>query len=253
MPRPIQLGCAALLLASAAIAELRIEYPSGGNGCQIVEFPSWALPKHARERYNFWDSHFNYHSEYVFRHVEDSPKNLLLVTVTEETLYKQPPMISPDKYWLNLSEKPRVRQAMPKEWESASPVISIFSGPYQLALDENLPYDYRGRKFGKPGKSWPPQFDVESSAGTWLRLASDTVQEQTTDGVATRALTFVDIYHIPTGKRVVAMSGTLSDWNGIMSPPNIGYFLEDRFYVAAVSENRRKMLICDMNRLVPLL
>ena len=36
-----------------------------------------------------------------------------------------------------------------------------------------------------------------------------------------------------------------------LSHPNAGYFLEDRFFIAPISEDRRKMLICDLNGLEP--
>jgi hypothetical protein len=87
-----------------------------------------------------------------------------------------------------------------------------------------------------------------SSQGTWLSAASLTVQKESSDGAP---LTYVDIYHAATGKQVVALSGTLADFDMLTSKANAGWFLEDRFYVAAISENRNKMLICDLSHVMP--
>jgi hypothetical protein len=243
--------CASMLItAGMACAEVRVEYPAGGSGCQIVQFPRWQLPPRARERYHYWDSRFDYNATYDFRHTEDTAKDSLLVTVFLE-MYKSSPMVSVDTYRLNLSRMPRVRRIEDVEWNAADPIISFRTGEFIEQCDD-CRFVHGGRTFAKRGKSWTSGFAVVlSSAATWVRLASLTVQQRTSDGVPTRALTFVEIYHVPSGKKVVALSGTLADFNLDLGDTERGYFLEDRFYVAALSGDRRKMLICDMSGLIP--
>jgi hypothetical protein len=240
-----------LLLATGAWGEVRIAYPSGGSGCQIVEFPRWALPKNARENHHYPAGYFGGHSIYVFRHVEDSAKDLLLVTVEERWLFDN--LASPDKYWLDLSGKPRVRPATDPQWESASPVTGIFNLQPPSHPGGNQPIAYHGQEFPKTGKIWASGdgWGGLSSRGTWLSAGSLTVQKESGDGAVVGALTHVDIYHVATGKQVVALSGTLADFDMNTSKANSGYFLEDRFYVAPVSENRQTMLICDLSHLIP--
>jgi hypothetical protein len=238
------------ITAGVACAEVRVEYPVGGSGCQIVQFPRWQLPPRARERYDYWHSRFDYRATYDFRHTEDTAKDSLLVTVLL-TMLAGSPMVSVDTYRLNLSRMPRVRRIEESEWNAAEPVISIRAGEYIEGCDE-CRFVHGGRAFAKRGKSWTSgEAVVLSSAATWVKLASLTVQQRTSDQVPTRAITFVEIYHVPSGKKVIALSGTMNDFNVDLSSTESGYFLDDRFYIAALSEDRRKMLICDMSGLVP--
>lgn len=241
-----------LLLATGAWGEVRIAYPSGGTGCQIVQFPRWAVPKDAYD-YAYRD-HFCCGANYFFRHVEDSPSDLLLVTVQTTWLFDANIVASPDKYWLNLTGKPRVRRATEAQWESAAPVIGIFNlQPQPLHPGNNQPIQYHGREFPKRGMKWASGegWGGLSSRGTWLSAGSLTDQKVSGDGAVLRALTYVDLYHVPTGKHVVALSGTLADFDMNTSKADSGYFLEDRFYVAGLSADRRKMLICDLSHLIP--
>jgi hypothetical protein len=177
--------------------------------------------------------------------------DLLLVSVQLTWLFDSTVIVSPDKYWLNLSGVPRVRTATLAEWDSASSVLNIMSPPIPLSSGDNRSIEYAGRSFSKSGKEWVADIGGLSSRSTWLSASSMTTLKKSSDGVPTDARTYVDIYHVPTGKLVVALLGTLSDFDMLTSKTDTGFFLEDRFFVAALSTDRRRMLICDLRHTLP--
>ncbi|HTP86718.1 MAG TPA: hypothetical protein VMJ34_07220, partial [Bryobacteraceae bacterium] len=108
-----------------------------------------------------------------------------------------------------------------------------------------------GRSFPKRGQEWAVDFGGVSSSGKWLSTASMTVHKKSRDDVPLRATTYVDVFHVQSGKLVVAITGTLSDFDMLSSKADSGYFIDDQFFVAGLGTNRRNMLICDLDRLAP--
>ena len=239
---------AVLFLVTPPVFAVHIAYPSGGGGCEVVHFPSWSLPGDAKDKdYTF--KGFCCGSVYLFRHAVDTPRSVLLVRV--ELRWESTEITSPDIYWLNLTGTPRVRRATISEWDLGMP-IPDFVGTPGTSPRGNGSIDYAGRLFPKEGQEWPSSsFGSLSSHATWLSAASRTVHKRSRDGVALRATTYVDVFHVASGKLVAAVVGTLSDFDMDRGNQDSGYFVDDQFFVAGLGESRRTMLICDLQRLVP--
>jgi len=240
-----------LLIAPGALA-VEITFPSGRSGCDVVHFPRWSVPRDAEDKYNYPWKGFLSGSVYQFRHAEDTPRNRMLVRVALPWLNESNAITSPDIYWLELNGVPQVRQASEAQWDSGVPLPNIMGPrPMPRPPGNNRPIDYEGRSFPKKGQEWAIDYGGVSSNGSWLSTASMTVHKRSRDGVALSATTYVDVFHVQSGKLVVAVTGTLSDFDMLRSKANSGYFIDDQFFVAGLGANRRSMLICDLDRLAP--